>query len=195
MNKQASLLDYDGFVEKFKPKKTTDDCYTPEPVYDVVLDYVREIVDTTGREIVRPFWPGGDFERFDYPENCIVVDNPSFSIYSKIVRFYTAHGIDFFLFAPALTQMVVGADVCYIVTMADVTYENGAIVRTSFTTNLLKGVRLRVLGTLTKRIEAANAKEDRSVRLTVYPDNVLTVATMGKVAARGVDFDILSEDC
>lgn len=21
--------DYEGFVEKFKPKKTTDDCYTP----------------------------------------------------------------------------------------------------------------------------------------------------------------------
>ena len=26
------INDYDGFVEKFKPKKTTDDCYTPEPV-------------------------------------------------------------------------------------------------------------------------------------------------------------------
>ena len=26
--------DYEGFVEKFKPKKTTDDCYTPPLVYD-----------------------------------------------------------------------------------------------------------------------------------------------------------------
>ena len=32
--KQASFEDYDGFINKFKPKKTTDDCYTPEPVYD-----------------------------------------------------------------------------------------------------------------------------------------------------------------
>lgn len=26
MSRQLSFTDYDGFVEKFKPKKTTDDC-------------------------------------------------------------------------------------------------------------------------------------------------------------------------
>ena len=31
---------YDMFVDKFVPKLTTDDCYTPEPVYNVVRDYV-----------------------------------------------------------------------------------------------------------------------------------------------------------
>lgn len=30
--------DYKDFVEKFKPKKTTDDCYTPEEVYDAVVE-------------------------------------------------------------------------------------------------------------------------------------------------------------
>ena len=30
------IQDYDAFVEKFKPKKTTDDCYTPPLVYDAV---------------------------------------------------------------------------------------------------------------------------------------------------------------
>ena len=36
--RQKGLFDdYDGFVEKFKPKKTTDDCYTPPAVYDYVL--------------------------------------------------------------------------------------------------------------------------------------------------------------
>lgn len=25
--------EYEGFVDKFKPKKTTDDCYTPPAVY------------------------------------------------------------------------------------------------------------------------------------------------------------------
>ncbi len=35
--KSGKHYDYDGFVEKFKPKKTTDDCYTPPEVYDVVL--------------------------------------------------------------------------------------------------------------------------------------------------------------
>ena len=28
--------EYFDFVEKFKPKKTTDDCYTPENVYEAI---------------------------------------------------------------------------------------------------------------------------------------------------------------
>ena len=34
--------DYEGFIEKFKPKKTTDDCYTPPLVYDAVKEWVRK---------------------------------------------------------------------------------------------------------------------------------------------------------
>ena len=78
--------DYDGFIEKFKPKKTTDDCYTPPAVYDAILGWLRENANIEGREIVRPFYPGGDFERYEYPEGCIVVDNPPFSIFAKICR-------------------------------------------------------------------------------------------------------------
>lgn len=29
---------YENWEDKFKPKKTTDDCLTPEPVYRAVLD-------------------------------------------------------------------------------------------------------------------------------------------------------------
>lgn len=46
--------DYEGFVEKFKRKKTTDDCYTPKEVYDVVLNYVDERYPLEGKEIIRP---------------------------------------------------------------------------------------------------------------------------------------------
>lgn len=95
--------DYEGFVEKFKPKKTTDDCYTPAAVYTAVLDWVRANAAIDGRPIVRPFFPGGDYENFAYPENCVVVDNPPFSIVTKIARFYQSKGIAFFLFAPHLT--------------------------------------------------------------------------------------------
>ena len=31
---------YEEFVEKFKPKKTTDDCYTPSEIYEVIKDWV-----------------------------------------------------------------------------------------------------------------------------------------------------------
>lgn len=150
--------DYEEFVEKFKPKKTTDDCYTPKAVYDIVLEYVNGITPLDGRQIVRPFWPGGDFENFDYPEGCIVIDNPPFSIYSKIVRFFLERDIDFFLFAPGLTQRVANADVCYVAAMAEVTYENGAVVRTSFTTNLIKDYRLMTAPKLADELRKASKK-------------------------------------
>ena len=192
---QTKLTDYDGFVDKFVPKKTTDDCYTPKAVYDEVLKFVGELTDLTGREIVRPFWPGGDFERYDYPKDCIVVDNPPFSIYAKIVRFYLAHNIDFFLFAPALTQTVMNAEVCYVICMAEVTYENGAVVRTSFTTSLVKDKRVMVSGSLYRRIIDAQAHDAKTVTKYEYPDSIITCATMGKIAARGVDFSVPSSSC
>ena len=48
--------EYNAFVDKFKQKLTTDDCYTPAPVYDAVLDFVRGLTPLQGREDVRPFW-------------------------------------------------------------------------------------------------------------------------------------------
>ena len=62
------INDYEGFTEKFKSKKTTDDCYTPPAVYDAVLGWLEENADIAGRKIVRPFYPGGDYEHYDYPE-------------------------------------------------------------------------------------------------------------------------------
>jgi hypothetical protein len=32
--RQTTFLDYEGFLDKFQPKKTTDDCYTPANVYE-----------------------------------------------------------------------------------------------------------------------------------------------------------------
>ncbi|MDO4850085.1 MAG: hypothetical protein Q4B45_10010, partial [Coriobacteriia bacterium] len=75
---RTSFEDYEGFVEKFKPKRTTDDCFTPPEIYAVVLDYVRGRWGVEEADVVRPFWPGGDYESFDYPDGCCVVDNPPF---------------------------------------------------------------------------------------------------------------------
>lgn len=103
MNKtEQRRNDYEGFVEKFKPKKTTDDCYTPHLVYDAILKWVKErynIADTT--RVIRPFYPGGDYQSEDYSGDCIVIDNPPFSILAKILRWYQEQGVRFFLFAPA----------------------------------------------------------------------------------------------
>ncbi len=84
--------EYAAFVEKFVPKKTTDECYTPELVYEAVRGWAVERYDLQGREIVRPFYPGGDYEHAEYPEGCVVIDNPPFSIISKICAYYQKKG-------------------------------------------------------------------------------------------------------
>lgn len=45
--------DYEGFTEKFKPKKTTDDCYTPREVYETVLSWVDSNLHPLGGVIIR----------------------------------------------------------------------------------------------------------------------------------------------
>jgi hypothetical protein len=176
--------EYDEFTDKFKPKLTTDDCYTPAEVYDEVAKYVRGIVGEEP-EFVRPFFPGGDYQSFKYPKGCVVVDNPPFSIYAEIVRWYLANNIKFFLFAPALTQVVANAPVSYVVAFCDVTYENGAVVRTSFTTNLLGDIVFTTAPQLKRDIEKANGKD--GVELPVYGyENVITTALLGKISL--IDF-------
>ena len=128
--------EYKAFVDKFKPKKTTDDCYTPANIYAVILKWAATKYGFAEADAVRPFWPGGDYQRENYPAGCVVVDNPPFSILSQICRFYNAHGVKYFLFAPALTLFSNRGESNYVVAGASVTYENGAVVNTSFITNL-----------------------------------------------------------
>lgn len=156
--------EYQKFVDKFKPKLTTDDCYTPEIVYNAVRDWCVKEYKLDGREIVRPFWPGGDYQAFDYPPRCVVIDNPPFSIMSEILKFYSAKGIDYFLFAPALTLFPSAANmprVGYVVTSNEVIYANGAKVRTSFITSLSPYI-VDVRPDLWKAVDDANTENQRA---------------------------------
>ena len=176
---------YGDFVDKFKQKLTTDDCYTPPEVYDAILAWIdRNIRPVERAAIVRPFFPGGDYINHNYPEGCLVVDNPPFSIFSDIVRFYAEKRIPFFLFGPSLTLFTPGkiAGVCYIVANASVVYENGAVVSTSFVTNLLRDDSLIwVRGDIGELIKSAQEKEDAELGKYDVPDNVLTSARLGKI--------------
>ncbi len=62
-------------------------------VYAVVLDCVCGRWGVDEADVVRPFWPVGDFESFEYPEGCVVVDNPPFSILARIQNFNLGCGI------------------------------------------------------------------------------------------------------
>lgn len=203
-NTQISLADVDdeyrAFIEKFKPKKTTDDCYTPPNVYEAVLDWVVAEYGIDRENIVRPFWPGGDYERAEYPEGCTVVDNPPFSMVSNICRVYQGAGVKFFLFAPYLTNFSSQTrGITHIITDIDVMYENGATVNTAFLTNLQPGCEMRTAPTLRKAIydaDKANRKEaKRELPKYSYPPEVITATAMGYLSKYGQDFSVASEDC
>ena len=189
------LRGYEDFVEKHKGKKTTDDCYTPPAVYEAVVGWCKEqgmIDDTT--EIIRPFFPDEDYTLWDYPEGCAVIDNPPFSIYAEIVKFFIARGIRFLLFGPQLTLKVRGADVCYLPVSATITYENGAKINTGFVTNMIEGVRLWTAPSLHRAIRLAEPPKTLMPKNT-YPSNLVTCATIGKIAVREVDFKLMATDC
>lgn len=193
----AKCESYEEFVEKFKPKKTTDDCYTPESVYDVIRDYVIEKYGLQGRPVVRPFWPGGDYKKFDYSENCVVIDNPPFSILAQILDFYVEKKIEFFLFAPQLTVMSSAGPRCNIViTGNQIIYENKAVVATSFVTSL-GNYKIDVDSTLYRKVQdVVEAENQKMKRLKCsYPDEVLTTTTIQKLAGRGIDLRIKEKDC
>ena len=197
---QQKLTDYDGFVEKFKPKKTTDDCYTPQPVYDAVLEWVRDEYHVEDSAIIlRPFKPGGDYENETYPDGCIVVDNPPFSILTKIVRYYLAHGIHYFLFAPTLTNF--GANIPrnrHVITGANVTYANGAQVNTSFVTDL-GDTYIRSAPELHRTVTAANklAQDEKKKHLPKYqyPAELLTATNVAYMSHHGIDFKVSADEC
>ncbi len=191
--------DYEAFTEKFKPKKTTDDCYTPPAIYEAVRDWVnKHVCPLEGRTILRPFRPGGDYEHEDYPEGAIVIDNPPFSILASIVRFYVARRIPFFLFAPALTLCNAAVrdprnGVTAVVANAKIIYENGADIKTSFLTNLWPDApALAVSGSLNKAVGEAveRTKVSKARRVVKYPANVVTAALLGKLAVRGIDWEL-----
>lgn len=184
------FYDYEGFVDKFEPKKTTDDCYTPPEIFNCVLHFLATKFDLNNKEVIRPFFPGGDYESVDYPSGCVVIDNPPFSILSKIARFYIERNIKFFLFAPHMTLFSANIDCTAIVCGADIIYENGAKVKTSFLSNMLGDYRVLSVPDLYKELMAIN--ESKKVRLPKYkyPENVLTVSMVQKYVELGIPVEI-----
>lgn len=192
---------YEDFVEKFKPKKTTDDCMTPPAVYDAILEWVCNEYGVKKENVVRPFWPGADYQKTEYPEGCVVVDNPPFSILSKICKWYLDKDIKFFLFAPSLTALS-GKDVCmkmnHIICDSVIEYENGAKVKTAFVTNLGDDeIVLQTCPSLAEVIKKTCKKQEKTKRLPkyIYPFNVLTATMMQKYSGKGIEFKVKKSEC
>ena len=189
--------EYNEFLDKFKPKLTTDDCFTPANIYEVVRDWAVRRYGLEGCSVIRPFYPGGNYAEAEYPEGCVVIDNPPFSILSEICRFYAERDIPYFLFAPGLTLFSIASGSCnYLPIGAPVTYENGATVNTSFVTNL-GSVKIEIAPDLYQVIDEENDKNLRELHAElpnyVYPDCVVSVG-VNKLAKWGQPLKIMAKD-
>lgn len=185
---------YDEFTEKFEPKLTTDDCYTPDEVFQAVKDWACAEYGIDPDSCVRPFYPGGDYERYDYPEGCTVLDNPPFSIMSKIIDFYEERGIPYFLFGPGLSLFSGNRPCNYLVPGAIVTYENGAKVNTGFVTSY-GDWKIDTAPELAQAVADACEQEPSAQNTYEYPAEVVTSALIMKIARRGIRFRVKDAEC
>ena len=193
--------EYQEFLEKFKLKKTTDDCYTPSEVYDAVANWVSETYRIDRKHFERPFYPGGDYQNADYPKGCVVVDNPPFSILAEITRFYKKHNIRFFLFAPRISNLSVASSQGFtnLCVGAGITYDNGAIVPTSFITNLESDYIAKSSPSLYKAVTEANEKVQAGLHRQIpkyeYPNAVVTAAMLSKYSKYDVEYGVKFNEC
>ena len=187
----AAAHEYADFLAKFEAKKTTDDCFTPPEVFAATHQWAAAEYGLQGRRIVRPFHPGGDFVAFDYQPGDVVLDNPPFSIITKIRRFYDAQEIDYFLFAPSLTLFSIKAPTMLVVDET-IEYANGAKVATSFITSLEPQTRIRTAPSLAQALRAARPAKASLPKYT-YPGNVRNAALLQRIS--GVDFHIPANEC
>ena len=192
--------EYQEFLKKFEPeiKKTTDDCYTPEVVYEAVADWVANEYGLSRANFVRPFYPGGDYQKERYKKSDIVVDNPPFSIMAEILYFYNKNGIRYFLFGPHLTLFSSTNSRCTCLPIGvSVTYANGANICTSFLTNLEdKNIRFRSEPRLYEAVRKANdinrkrvIKENGKMHAKyIYDDHIVSTPFLAQCSRLGFDF-------
>lgn len=181
---------YEQFVEKFKPKLTTDDCMTPDNVYDVIADYVADRYNVKKDRFVRPFWPGADYKERNYGPDDIVVDNPPFSISSKICKYYQQEEIPFFLFTNGLTATGKWLRSYCVIFSANIIYENGANVLTAFVTNMEEpGIVLDA--ELRERI--ANLYPSKAKKKKKTCERELNAARLNKAVVHGAQMKLFPE--
>ena len=181
--------EYQEWLEQKQPKKTSDDCYTPSNIFEAVKAWVLQHYDLGTPEVVRPFFPGGDYQQYEYPDGCVVIDNPPFSILSDICRWYQEHGVRFFLFAPGVSLFSIASGTChYLPIGVGVVYENKAQINTSFVTNLGEW-RIEIAPDLYEVLDKINDDNLRTIAADLpnydYPDCVAAPARMTKLAKYG----------
>ena len=110
---------------------------------------------------------------------------------TKVVKLYEDRGIDYFLFAPHLTCLGIRQAHSHICVGVSVTYENGAIVNTSFVSS--QGPLIRSAPDLYCILDEANAANIKAKKappkpVYTYPDNVMTSTTVALFSKYGIEY-------
>lgn len=85
-------------------------------------------------------------------------------------------------------------DVTYIVVGGEITYENGAIVRTSFITNMFDDVKIIGDAELLEEFRKLNARKKANLPKYKYPKNITTVSEITYIIERGISLKINKSD-
>lgn len=156
-----------------------------------MVKYVGEIYDLTNKEILRPFYPGGDYQNAEYPEDGVVIDNPPFSMFTRICEWYSARQVPFFLFGPGLTISTCCKYCTAIVIDEQITFDNGAKVKCNFASNLFGDIIIMTAPRLSQLITKCPS-QDTKVNLPKYkyPEELLSVSDMQTICRGGIDFNV-----
>ena len=170
----------------------SDEHYTPKAVYEAVKDWAVKQYHLENKNVVRPFWPGADYQKYDYQPNDVVIDNPPFSIQQAIVDWYLDREIPFFLFVDgkSLSLLAKQRGVTYVVVNQKIYYDHSNIrVKTNFLTNLEPENLAHTAPDLAKAIASVNnPNRQKGVSSYIYPRNLLRFSELDRICANGYNY-------
>ena len=73
--------------------------------------------------------------------------------------------------------------------------DNGALVKTAFVTSFDAHIAAMTAPDLGRAIVAAQEEQSKSLPRYDYPDNILTVTMLQKMAHNGISFEIYQKEC
>lgn len=184
--------EYEEWIKGFEVPHTTDECHTPVPLYNALLTYFLKKYNLKDKNIIRPFYPGGDFENYPYSEGDVVFDNPPFSLTARIIRFYTSQNIPFIIFLPAQTCLHYAHLCTLIIPREQMTFSNGARVAVAFATNLTPEIVAESdpeLEEVLKKVEKERAQKKARPSYD-YPPETLSFSKIATFSNAGVPYKL-----
>lgn len=137
------------------------------------------------------FIQGGDYQKFKYKDSDIVVDNPPFSIENKILDYYNANNIKYFLFCDGLSvinRLTKNRKSTIIIIDYAISYENGVRVNTNFVTNLDKKQKIKVRKNFLKNDLNSETKTYK------LPLEVISIKELSQLSRSGYEIDIDADE-